>query len=489
MSVDSSVYDINIIDSDERRVGGWASVEILDRQNDIVQVSELKEAMLKLMDRGGNIFYGHKNVPIGKILQWEVKEHSGRSMPGVYLIVKINSGYEIDDLVWKAIKEKKLKGFSIGGKGMPEKGYSEEGGVKREVRYLKKLQLNEISLVDVPANQEALITQVSLAKCESCGTEKCSCGVKSIDEKINNEHNIELKVESEGGLLKIVDNADNINIESTSDWVNTDEFKKRVNDIVKDHVEEWSRDWKITHADHKQDDRMHEDGSKIRRRQNELDNATTGGKSKSGKQGYRFDSTVIDTVMAHLDSLDQNVGGVKNMISNINLSVDLDSILREVDKSEEGSKIKNTYTAPDYKDTSDSHPFRCTTCGARVKNQRSTIDHHTRVHSPRSESSQYERSNTKFSQSTRDHFKSLDDLMEDINELDKSIQQMASSKPSAYRPYKCTTCGKKLANFKDAAQHKLGTSNVGSGFGTSHKVVGSPKGISEREANMGKGQS
>ncbi len=154
--------EIVIKEEDSRLVKGFASVEILDRQNDMVPVDAMQGAMLKYMERGGLIMYGHLNKPVGKVLSWEVKEEPSYGVPAVEIIAQINKGYKMEDEVWELIKSHKLSGFSIGGTA------TEVGEAKMadgsNARVLKSLELSEISIVVEPANQGALINAVSIAK-------------------------------------------------------------------------------------------------------------------------------------------------------------------------------------------------------------------------------------------------------------------------------------------------------------------------------------
>lgn len=155
-------FKIDILSVDKRLVSGWASVETVDRQGQYVPVNELIKAMLEYMDRGGLIFYGHENKPIGQVLFWDVREHPETGKPGVYIIAKINRGYKLDDIVWKGIKTGKLRGFSIAGMGNLEKQIMKgDDGKEREVEVLKDIELTEISIVETPANQYAIIEEIN----------------------------------------------------------------------------------------------------------------------------------------------------------------------------------------------------------------------------------------------------------------------------------------------------------------------------------------
>lgn len=154
--------EIVVKEEDTRLVKGYASVEILDRQRDMVPVDAMQKAMLKYMERGGLIMYGHMNKPVGKVLSWEVKEEPSYGVSAVEIIAQINKGYKIEDEVWDMIKSHKLTGFSIGGTA------TEVGEAKlvdgSQARVLKAIELSEISIVVEPANQGALINAVSIAK-------------------------------------------------------------------------------------------------------------------------------------------------------------------------------------------------------------------------------------------------------------------------------------------------------------------------------------
>ncbi len=159
--MEKDLRSIVVQNDKDRLVEGYASVEIVDRQGDIVPSEALQKAMLEYMKRGGLILYGHENKPVGKVLQWDVENHPDYEVPAIKLIAQINSGYTLDDALWSMVKSKQLKGFSIGGTAISTEERT-KGNAK--VRVLTGLELSEISIVSEPANQGALITAVSVAK-------------------------------------------------------------------------------------------------------------------------------------------------------------------------------------------------------------------------------------------------------------------------------------------------------------------------------------
>ncbi|RLG68942.1 hypothetical protein DRN93_01495, partial [archaeon] len=152
-----------IIDHDKRLVSGWATVEIVDKQGEIVPVSEMKKAMFAFMDRGGHVIFKHSNKPVGKVLKWDIEKHPEAGVYGIRIVAKIFDEYPVDNLVWDMIKQGKLKGFSIGATAKAKRMVLKEPkkGLPREVGVLHDLSLMEISLVEEPANPLALIEEVN----------------------------------------------------------------------------------------------------------------------------------------------------------------------------------------------------------------------------------------------------------------------------------------------------------------------------------------
>lgn len=168
-----------VVDEDKRLVAGWASVEVKDLQGDIVPVAVLERAMYDLMSRGGVVMLEHSNVPVGRIVRWEVREHPETGRPGLWVEVELYRGTDYADSVWGLVREGKLRGFSISGFGREEKQKEVEVGGQRVVADLvTDLELTEISLVGEPANQYARIEYVNmLAKSLAAGCAEAAVGL------------------------------------------------------------------------------------------------------------------------------------------------------------------------------------------------------------------------------------------------------------------------------------------------------------------------
>ncbi len=154
---------MDIENSDDRLVGGWATVEIKDNQGDVVPISLIKKAMLKYMGEYPTIILQHMNKPVGKAVYWTIKKHAETGKNGVYIVAKIYKDKKISDFAWDNIKKKLIRGFSIGGIGKGiEKRWNGE-----DARVLTEFDIDEISVVDAPANKYGDIEKMSYAKSDS----------------------------------------------------------------------------------------------------------------------------------------------------------------------------------------------------------------------------------------------------------------------------------------------------------------------------------
>lgn len=129
-------------DNDERVVAGYASTEALDSQGEVVKLEALEKALPDYMTFG-NIREMHQYSAVGKAVQAKID----MSRRGMYLVAKV-----VDDMAWKKVKEGVYNGFSIGGRI-----------IKQVNNVIEELSLSEISLVDRPANPEAIFSLVKIA--------------------------------------------------------------------------------------------------------------------------------------------------------------------------------------------------------------------------------------------------------------------------------------------------------------------------------------
>lgn len=129
-------------DNDKRVVAGYATSEALDSQGEIVKLDAIKKALPDYM-KFGNIREMHQWSAVGKAVQATVDE----SKKALYLVAKV-----VDENAWQKCKEGVYNGFSIGGRIL-----------KKINNEIQELTLNEISLVDRPANPSAVFSLVKMA--------------------------------------------------------------------------------------------------------------------------------------------------------------------------------------------------------------------------------------------------------------------------------------------------------------------------------------
>jgi HK97 family phage prohead protease len=128
----------NLIKDGKRRlIAGYASVQMIDKQNELVTIPALHNALARLESAGekyANINLEHSNITIGKILLKErVKDSSGGEHwthvdeKGLYVVCELRDDIEIADKVWEMANKGELNAFSIGGRAL-KKGLAQEGG-------------------------------------------------------------------------------------------------------------------------------------------------------------------------------------------------------------------------------------------------------------------------------------------------------------------------------------------------------------------------
>ena len=131
-------------DSDQFIVEGFASTEAVDSQGEVVKSEAIQRALPDYM-KFGNIREMHQFSAVGKTISADMKETED-GVKGLYLAAKV-----VDKGAWEKCKEGVYNGFSIGGRV-----------VKRVGNVIQELSLNEISLVDRPANPLSVFSLVKM---------------------------------------------------------------------------------------------------------------------------------------------------------------------------------------------------------------------------------------------------------------------------------------------------------------------------------------
>src|SRR5580658_6813462 len=124
------------VDAEHREVWGYASTEARDDQDEIVKREALTAALGDYM-RFANIREMHQLSAVGVAREAAVDDR------GLYVGARI-----VDDQAWQKVIEGVYKGYSIGGRITQRD--------PADYKTITGLVLNEISLVDRPANPEAV---------------------------------------------------------------------------------------------------------------------------------------------------------------------------------------------------------------------------------------------------------------------------------------------------------------------------------------------
>jgi hypothetical protein len=177
------------VDKERRIVSGFASLDNLDKQGDIVT----SEASMKAFSNfRGNIREMHQPLAVGKMVNFKADKYfdpnTKKFYSGVFVSAYVSKGAQD---TWEKVLDGTLTGFSIGGRmNKWDDGYDEKSD--STIRIIKDYDLVELSLVDSPANQFANI--VSVEKVDGVDV------VKGADVELEN-----VFYDKESGLVMISD--------------------------------------------------------------------------------------------------------------------------------------------------------------------------------------------------------------------------------------------------------------------------------------------
>jgi hypothetical protein len=145
------------VDKQRRIVSGFASLDNLDRQMDIVTT----EASMKAFENfRGNIREMHQPLAVGKMVSFKQDKYfdseSKKFYNGVFVSAYVSKGAQS---TWEKVLDGTLTGFSIGGR-MNKWDDAFDEKLDSQIRIIKDYDLVELSLVDSPANEFANIMSV-----------------------------------------------------------------------------------------------------------------------------------------------------------------------------------------------------------------------------------------------------------------------------------------------------------------------------------------
>ena len=161
-SLDNSGVKVSMpiakVNKEQRTVSGFASLDNIDRQDDIVS----SEAAVKAFKNfAGNIREQHDaKKAVGKMVDFKEDTYfdpeTNKMYNGVYVSAYISKGAQD---TWEKVLDGTLSGFSIAGE-IDEEDTMYDGDLEKSIRVIKGFTLSELSLVDVPANQFANVVSI-----------------------------------------------------------------------------------------------------------------------------------------------------------------------------------------------------------------------------------------------------------------------------------------------------------------------------------------
>jgi hypothetical protein len=148
---------IGKVDVERRMVSGFATLDNVDKQGDIVTTESSVEAFKNFR---GNLREMHQPSAVGKIVSFKEDKYFDPSdkkfYSGVYVSAYVSKGAQD---AWEKVLDGTYTGFSIGGNIKTwDDAYDEK--MDKSIRVIKNYELHELSLVDNPANQFANIVSI-----------------------------------------------------------------------------------------------------------------------------------------------------------------------------------------------------------------------------------------------------------------------------------------------------------------------------------------
>ena len=222
------------VDKERRMVSGFATLDNVDRQGDIVP----SDASLKAFEKfRGNIREMHDDKKaVGKLVSFKedsfYDQETEKIYKGIFVSAYVSKGAQD---TWEKILDGTLTGFSIGGSVKDyEDTYDEK--LDKSIRIIKDYDLFELSLVDNPANQYANV--ISIEKGHTAGYLS-----KALIENVfwcNEDDIVQLSADSKTDCPRCDKGMSNIGFVETNDAEKA-EVVKSILSTVKKHVKEVSK--------------------------------------------------------------------------------------------------------------------------------------------------------------------------------------------------------------------------------------------------------
>jgi hypothetical protein len=151
---------IGKVDKERRVVSGFATLDNVDKQGDVVDTSASLTAFKNFR---GNLREMHQPSAVGKVVSFKEDRYfdpnTKKFYSGVYVSAYVSKGAQD---AWEKVLDGTYSGFSIGGNIKKYDDQVDSNG-ETPIRIIKEYELHELSLVDNPANQFANIFSIEKA--------------------------------------------------------------------------------------------------------------------------------------------------------------------------------------------------------------------------------------------------------------------------------------------------------------------------------------
>jgi len=159
--VRNKTTDFRILKNQEDlMIGGYASIEIVDKQNDLITLKALEEAVEKYMEnpKFRNVMTNHSNVQVGEVVK-SYRDSNGKLWKtevddvGFFVVIKLRDDIEKAKEIGRGVRKGSLRSFSIGGQAIQKvkKSHPELG----QYNEISKLELHEVTICEKGINPEA----------------------------------------------------------------------------------------------------------------------------------------------------------------------------------------------------------------------------------------------------------------------------------------------------------------------------------------------
>ena len=195
-------------------IAGYASVDVVDKQNDLITLDALKDASNKFM-KGDykNVMITHSNVQVGEVIDsWT--DSKGNVLKtnvddtGLFVVIKLRDDIEKAREVGREIRRGNLRSFSIGGQALHKSNrYDPDIGTYKEI---DKLELHEVTICEEGINPEAKFDIVKENKRDDKMSEEIAKALEEFNEVVSAlREQVDIKKNEDEEMMEVDMNEDN----------------------------------------------------------------------------------------------------------------------------------------------------------------------------------------------------------------------------------------------------------------------------------------